>query len=310
MLAHFPYHHLGPLELGPLKVHPFGVLVGIAIVVGTIVADKRAKKLGLDGGHVSRLAMWAVIPGFIGAHLYAVLAYEGFDAVAKDPLILLRVWEHISSFGGFVGATLGILWYVRRHNLKFLVYAEAIVYAFAFAWIFGRLGCTVAYDHPGLLTDFALGMPYPYEMTVKDPTKFWLIPDVINTNVRHNLGFYECLWTIGIAGFFFSQRKKARPAGWFLLVFVVLYMPIRFLFDFLRVQDVQWLGLTPGQYVAIALFVLGVWLLRRVRHQSEILVPDGQVHVFADGTPAFTDAPPAKPKPSNAPPKKKRKKKR
>ena len=309
MFAALPYSHLGPLELFGLQIHPFGVLVGTAIVIGTIIAEKRAAKVGLDSNHVSRLTMWAVIPGFVGAHLYAELAYN-WDGVMEDPLILFKLWEHISSFGGFVGGALGVAYYVRKHRLNFLVYAEVIIYGFAFAWIFGRLGCTVAYDHPGYLTDFAMGMAYPYNMPLKDPIKFWLVDGDINTNVRHNLGFYEFLWAVGVSAYFFTQRNKAHKAGFFLAVFLVAYIPVRFLFDFLRVQDGRWLGLTPGQFAAIVLLFFSFLLIKHVRSNKETLVPDGEVHVFADGTPAFveekTPASPRQSKPSHKKKKKKR----
>ncbi|WP_437593604.1 hypothetical protein [Sorangium sp. So ce1000] len=43
----------------------------------------------------------------------------------------------------------------------------------------------------------------------------------------------------------------------------VLYAPVRFLLDFLRIVDVRYAGLTPGQYGAIALFIAGLVLLIR-----------------------------------------------
>jgi len=160
MLAAIPYHQIPHIELGPLKLYPFGLLVGFAIIVGTIIADKRAQKLGLNPGFVSDLSIWAVVPGFIGAHLYAVIAYTP-EKILVDPLVLIRFWDGISSLGGMIGGTLGVWWCVRKRKISFMVYAEPIIYGFAFAWILGRAACTVAFDHPGTLTDFALGMPLP-----------------------------------------------------------------------------------------------------------------------------------------------------
>jgi phosphatidylglycerol:prolipoprotein diacylglycerol transferase len=287
MLAHLPFHKTEPIDIG-IPIHAFGVLVGVAIVVGTMVAEWRAKRVGVDPQHVQSLSMWALIPGFIGAHLYAVIAYEGWDVIKEDPLILIRIWEHISSFGGMIGGTLGTWYYVRKHNISFMIHADVLIYGFAFAWVFGRLACTVAFDHPGALTDSPLGMPFPYEMGLKDPVKFWLVKGEISTNIRHNLGFYEALWAVGMSLFYFTQRNKPHRAGWFLAAFVILYTPVRFLFDFLRVQDNHWWpGLTPGQYAAILLFVLGIWLLVSRRNEKEVLIPDGQVHILTNGEPIY-----------------------
>ena len=53
----------------------------------------------------------------------------------------------------------------------------------------------------------------------------------------------------------------------------VLYAPCRFALDFLRASDLSFVdrryaGLTPAQYVVVALLGLGVWLL--VRQAPEV----------------------------------------
>ena len=45
----------------------------------------------------------------------------------------------------------------------------------------------------------------------------------------------------------------------FVMVFLLMYMPARFMLDFLRVSDVRYLALTPAQWgAAVALLVLPV----------------------------------------------------
>jgi prolipoprotein diacylglyceryltransferase len=92
-----------------------------------------------------------------------------------------------------------------------------------------------------------------------------------------------------MAAVVFSMRHKARKAGWFLAFLLMAYMPIRFLFDFLRVADVTYGDLTPGQYAAIGLFGLGAWLMFNLRKQAEVLTPDSAIHIFQDGSPAWVE---------------------
>lgn len=287
-LASIPYPNIPSVELGPLTLHPFGFLVGVAIIVGTVLADRRAKVLGLDRRVISEASLWAVLVGFAVAHWYSIIFYFP-ERVVEEPLVLLKFWDGISSFGGFLGGTFGLIYYLRRNKLPFWPYADAIIYGFTFAWVFGRAGCTVAFDHPGVITDFALAMPYPAGRGFAP-------------GIRHNLGFYELLWAVLMAAVFFWQRNKPHWAGWYLTVFVLAYMPIRFAWDFLRVADKTYLGLTPGQFAAIALIVVGIWMFRFRRGRAEVLIPDGRVHIYADGTPAVEPEPAAV-----APPKKKAK---
>lgn len=263
----FPQPPWKPFGPDSLELHPFGFLVGLGIVLGTIIAGKRAKVLGLSERVVADVALWAVIPGFIGAHLIHQIFYEPHE-ILDNPLILLEIWNGISSFGGFIGGTLGVLYYFRKHKeLPFLPYADAIIFGFAFAWIFGRLGCTTAFDHPGLETDFFMGMEY---LGSSAPGG---VP--LKGKILHNLGWYEALWAMAMSLFFWTQRDKTRFKGWYLATFVVCYMPIRFAMDFLRVNDATYAGLTPAQWFAIVLMGLGIWLLKKGHDKKDLLVPNG-----------------------------------
>lgn len=257
-----PNLQIEPIHVFGLELHAFGFLVGLAIILGTVIAGRRARQLGLSERIVADVAIWAVVGGFIGAHLYSAIFYFP-EKVAADPLYLLKMWDGISSFGGFIGGTLALTIYFRRkHELPFLPYADAIIYGFAFAWIFGRLGCTTAFDHPGELTDFFLGMQYP-------GTK------ELSAGVRHNLGMYEFFWAILMSLVFFLNRKKTHFKGWYLAMFVVCYMPVRFAWDFLRRADIHHFGLTAGQWAAIVLFILGLYLMYRGIKKGDMLPPDG-----------------------------------
>jgi phosphatidylglycerol:prolipoprotein diacylglycerol transferase len=162
---------------------------------------------------------------------------------------LLRFWEGISSFGGFLGGGFGAWLFFHRASseLPRWKYVDAAAYAFPFAWIFGRTGCFLAYDHPGLPTDFFLGQRYSDGV------------------VRHNLGLYEDIYTVPIVIAFLALGRRPRFPGYFLGLFIVLYVPFRFLADFLRKVDVRYFGLTPGQYGTIGLLALGIIVLARGR---------------------------------------------
>ena len=275
MIAALPYTNPPSLSLGPLEFHLFGLLVGTAIISGSVLASKRAKDLGLDERVVNEVAIWAVVPGMICAHLYSAIFYFPEEVIA-NPMYLLYFWDGISSFGGFLGGAAGVLYFLRKHDLPFWDHAEPVIYGFVFAWIFGRLGCTFAFDHPGIPTDFALAMPYPLPLD-GEPAG----------TLRHNLGFYECVYTIGMFAFLFSQRRRSLPVGWMLSVTLILYCPVRFGMDFFRAVDKLYWGLTPGQYAAIALGIAGAWVYLTFRGSDRVLTPDGQVHRFYDGRLAY-----------------------
>jgi len=222
---------------GPIGLHPFGVLAATAIAVGFYLARRRAGRVGLDVEICSGAMMWAVIVGLVFAHWVSALFYYPKE-VLSDPLYLLRLWEGFSSFGGFAGGFLGAFIYLRRKHQSWLKYADAILFGLAPAWIIGRLGCAIVFDHPGLPSTFFLAMTDGQGVA------------------RHNLGFYEMLLAVVLTAVIYSLKDRRVFPGFHLALALIIYAPTRFFLDSLRVSDRTYWGLTPGQYFSVVLFLL------------------------------------------------------
>lgn len=258
---YLPYYEQPHWDIGPLTIHAFGVLVAIALVVGTWVCRWHGSTKGQNATVVVDAATWTCISGFIVGHLVSVIFYFP-ERILEDPLQLVYVWNGLSSFGGFFGAALGLFIFLKKRGLPLLEYYETISVGLGPGWILGRLGCTVAHDHPGHQTDFFLAFDHP------------------NRGPIHDLGFYEFLFAIFVTILVFIIRRLKWPVGSIPAAMCIVYSPVRFMLDFLRVSDVTYspvtyvLGLsgdelldpapwwymdfTPGQWFAVALFALGV----------------------------------------------------
>ena len=240
-----PYFEQPSLSLGPISLHAFGVLVAAGILIGMRLIRHRAAVWGLDPITAERLTIWILLGGFASAHLIDRLVYFPADTLA-NPWSLLRFWEGLSSFGGFLGAIVAAAFFVHRERLGLQKwpYLDLVACAFPTSWFFGRTGCFLAFDHPGSATSFFLAERYSDGV------------------VRHNLGLDEALYTLPVALLFlWLGRRRARAPGFFFGLLAVLYAPVRFLLDFLRFGDVRYFHFTPGQYGAAALLVVGVLIL-------------------------------------------------
>jgi phosphatidylglycerol---prolipoprotein diacylglyceryl transferase len=255
-----PYFEQPKLHLGPITIHAFGVLVALGILLAFRLIRRRAPKLGLDPVLAERLAMRMVIVGFISAHIVDRIAYFPRDLLAR-PWSLLFIWESISSFGGFIGATLVAILFVRKQRAGALgwQYLDLIAWAFPAAWLFGRMGCAVAFDHPGVATGFFLAQRYSDHV------------------IRHNLGFYEAIYTIFLV-VLFQKLGRGRPQapGSYVGLLALAYAPVRFLLDTLRWDDARYFGFTPGQYGSVLLAGVGFLLLRAAARRA--WVPAGAGH--------------------------------
>ena len=244
-----PTHKL----FGLLPIQPFGILVGIAIVLGYYLGIRRTRKLGLDPEMVADAQVWIVIGGFVVAHLVSVIFYFP-HRILENPLTLLYFWSGLSSFGGLLGAAFTTIYYFRRRGEPVLKYVDTILYGFVPAWIFGRAGCTIVFDHPGKLTDFVLGMSDKTGMVGSQLTLYW------DGQVRHNLGFYEMLLAIFLTVVIYALKNVRPYDGFITAVLLLLYSPVRFYMDYFRLGDETYLGLTPGQYFSVLGVLLAIYL--------------------------------------------------
>lgn len=259
-----PFYDQPVLHLGPLTIHAFGALVAIGIFVGMQITLWRAKFEGLDPRQDEDLIWYAVLIGFVSAHVFDLVFYFP-ERIIENPLSLLKIWDGISSFGGMLGGLGGMLFFFWRKMpgtswATRLRYVDTIAFGWPFAWVFGRMGCTVAIDHPGRITDFFLAISLKTEAAQDFIRGVYVNADAVEQlpaelgNLGfHNLGFYELLYTLFvIVPLWLVLSRKRRAPGFWLSLFFLVYVPVRFGLDFLRMADVTYLGLTPAQYAAVA----------------------------------------------------------
>ncbi len=211
-LVIIPKGFFGGFPSGAFSIKPFGTLVAIGVYVGSVLTTRLGKRLGLHERVLTSFAFWVVGIGFLGGHMLDVIFYYP-GQVLRDPLSLFRVWEGLSSFGGFSGAIIGGFLWKWRYKADILPYADVVASSFPAGWVFGRSGCSVAHDHPGLASDAWFAVQYP-------------------GGGRFDLGLYEMLLTIPLALAFLWLRRKPRPWGFYVGAITIAYAPVRFALDF------------------------------------------------------------------------------
>lgn len=246
-----PYFPQPEIRLGPLTFHMFGALVGLGVVFGLRLAYRRAVERGISLSDMRGAAWSALIFGFWASFACEVLFYKPWYLEREGWKALFNPSHGMSSYGGLIGAYLALVVYFRIKGIRWQRHADLLIEAFVLGWIFGRLGCTFAHDHQGAPTSFFLAFRYP-------------------DTPRHNLGFYEFLYTLFILYPVsrYIGTKLAAPPGLQGSAMALLYGPMRFGLDFLRStdqsdSDSRYAGLTFAQYCCVAVTAYGVMTLRR-----------------------------------------------
>jgi len=259
-----PYSGPDVVQLGPFSFQVFGILVATGVLVGHWLVLRLAAEKRVPPAEMRNAAAWALGAGFFGAHLFDVFFYHPEKLSRDGVLTLFKVWDGISSFGGFFGALAGVAFYFARRRQAWWVHADMLIQGLVAGWVFGRLGCTLLNDHLGRLSSFVLAFDYP-------------------DGARHNVGFYEFLYTVAVlVPGMLLLRSRERMSGYrpgiYIAVASLLYAPARFALDFLRATDIpsadpRFFGLTGGQYASVAVFVIALWLLRRIASSPPLAAP-------------------------------------
>jgi len=255
-LTLLPAHLVGGFPPSTVALKPFGTLVALGLYAGTLSALRVARRRGVSERAMVSFLTWIVISSFFFAHVLDTLSYYPAEAL-RDPWSLLRLWEGLSSFGGFTGCVLGGVAWRFWHKTPILAYADIVASCFPVSWTFGRLGCSIAHDHPGVHSDVWFAVRYP-------------------DGGRLDLGLLELAITVPLMLVFFRLLRTPRPWGFYAGVMCVYYAPLRFLMDFLRERsgvnvgsallaggDARYFALTPAQWGCLPLLALGVVLLVR-----------------------------------------------
>src|ERR1700747_1966577 len=124
-IAYIPSPHSGSIDLGPLQLHMYGLTLLVAILACIWLTGHRWVKLGGDWDLVTRVAVWGVSFGVVGARLYHDVTswnevptpkWQGIFEVWKGGL---GVWGGIL-FGTIVGAQV-----VRRSGANVALFMDA-----------------------------------------------------------------------------------------------------------------------------------------------------------------------------------------
>src|SRR5574337_900858 len=124
-----PYFHLGSLDVG-VPIQSFGMIVAAGVLIGASLLRRYAEWHGVSDDHIRGLTGWVMVAGFLGAHEFDMLAYQ-WDKIGNSDIVQpaswwplgealwpsnwplpLKIWDGISSYGGFIGGAIGFWLYV------------------------------------------------------------------------------------------------------------------------------------------------------------------------------------------------------
>lgn len=250
-------------EIGPLKVHTFGLMLLAAFAVGSTLVLRELKRRGLKPDHLEGYPLVAMVSGIVGARLYWLIT--SLDRVTEAPLRAIFGAAGLTWYGGLILGILSTLWLARRHRQPLFSLCDAFAPGLAAAYGVGRIGCQLAGDGDyGPPSDLPWAMAYPHGAV---PTAIAVHPTPV----------YEVIMMIPIVLILWRLRLQDRSPGWLFGVYLVLIGIERWISEIFRVRypSELTLGFSTAQWTSVIAVGFGIWLLitRRKRAPAASVAP-------------------------------------
>ncbi len=256
MLASIPSPSVNVIEVGPLTIHFYGILIAAAVAVAVTIGRRRYARFTGDMELFDRVAFWTVAGGLLGARLGYVLTHSGrFEA---RPLSVFYVWEGgLTLAGMLIGGAIAALYFLDRYKGDSWAFLDALAVGLPVAQAIGRWGNYFNQELFGTPTD----LPWGIEIDpVNRPAGY------ADSAVFHPTFAYEMLWNLAVVvpTILYLERRGKLSKGSAFAVYLMLYGVGRFLTELLRTDTTfRLLGLSRNAWGALGAVLLGALILRR-----------------------------------------------
>ena len=282
LFASIPSPSSGIIELGPLTIHMYGLMLLAGIGAAIWLTGRRWAARGGDWDLIFRLAVWGVSFGVVGARAYHVATswnelpspkWQGVFEVWKGGL---GVWGGIG-LGVIVGAIVA-----RRAGASVRGLMDAVAPGLLLAQGIGRLGNWWNQELFGRPTDLPWGLKI-------DPANR---PDrYLDSTTFHPTFLYELVYdSLAVCVLLWLDRRFRFKAPALFALYVAAYCAFRFYTEWLRIDPAHVIGpLRLNGWVSIAGFLVSTgffvwWQLLRGRKtgggagpRPAMAIPKGRV---------------------------------
>ncbi len=281
MLPTIPYLPLawqfaspGPIlvEIGPLTIRWYGLLIASAVLIGVSLSQYLAKRRHINPDLLGDLAIWLVVGAIPAARLYYVL-FE-WQSYAQNPGRIIAIWEGgIAIHGAILGGIVVALIFARIKKISFWQLADLVAPSLILGQAIGRWGNFFNSEAFGGPTDLPWKLYIPPERRPQGLVEF---------EYFHPTFLYESLWDLAVFAllltlFFRSLHGLRLKVGTIFLVYLIAYSLGRFWIEGLRTDSLMLGPLRIAQVVSLVGIGLGLvglaWLYIYRRNLPDVAPP-------------------------------------
>jgi phosphatidylglycerol:prolipoprotein diacylglycerol transferase len=257
------------MDIGPVTIHSYGLLLALAFIAGIWLASSSAKKQGLNPDSIWNMGLIIIFSALVGAKI--LLFLSDFSYYSQNPREIFSLSTLRSTgvyYGGLLLALAASAWYLRKSSLPAWKVADLCAPGIALGQAVGRIGC--------LLAGCCYGKPtaMPWGITFTSRYAYDNVGVPLNVPL-HPTQLYESLGTFLLFLYLFWRLGRKHFDGQIILEYLSLYAALRFVIEFFRDDDrgfVLYGLLSTSQFIGILTIVGSVaalFYLRRRPSETE-----------------------------------------
>ena len=222
----FEVHPGKSIEVFGIELAFYGMIVGLAMMVGVIIAYQEAKRTNQNVEDYLDFTIWTLIMAIVGARLYYVI-FE-WDYYGKHLMEIVTGIRDggLAIYGGIIASLLTLFIFTKIKKLNFWLMADTAVLGLVVGQIIGRWGNFFNREAFGGYTNSIFAMQLPVN-EANGVTKDLLMNSYLYNGQSyiqvHPTFLYEGLWNIGVFILLMAYRKHKKFNGEVFALYLIGY---------------------------------------------------------------------------------------
>jgi phosphatidylglycerol:prolipoprotein diacylglycerol transferase len=260
-LIRFPEN---PLGIDGIRYYGLAYLLGFLGAWMLLKLYNAKGKFAIDADARATLMTAMIIGVLAGGRIGYMLLYD-LENFLANPLLIVRVDQGgMASHGGFVGVTLALVWFARKHKCGFLELGDVVVTLAPLGLMLGRIANFINGELWGRVTTVSWAVIFP-----DSPKNYSALLQTYGPEPRHPSQLYAAALEGGLMLAYVQWRfwRTRPPAGQLGGEFLIGYGIVRIFGELFREPDAALLlGLSRGQFYSVFMILAGaatIWIVRR-----------------------------------------------
>lgn len=234
---------------GAVAIYSWGFSLSLAILLGTLITIRLARKIDMNSDQIIDLAIFLVIGGIVGARLFYVLVYDPVRYL-KHPIEIFQIWNGgLVYYGALIGGFVTGTWFILKKGLPFWKLADVVTPALALGYGIVRIGCFMNGCCYGKPTTSVIGVIFPFIEGARN----------LNDVARYPTQLFSSLFGFVLFGVLLYLWKRKQFDGQVFLAFLILYAVERTVVEHYRENLIVFWKITVSQLVSFLITIPAVY---------------------------------------------------